>query len=239
MRANRLHEEENTVSHPQLDLTLDQLLSTTRAVRKRLDLEREVPLDVLKECLEMAVQAPSGSNSQGWQFVLVTDPEKIAKIGAYYKQGYDVYKTMPMSIHRLHEGSADGNLTASQGRSASSADYLGENMGKVPAMLIPCIAGRTDGPLPDGVNPAIIHTAQMGSILPAVWNFMLAARARGLGTAWSTIHLSYEREVAELLGIPYDQFQQVALIPIAYSIGTEFKSAYRPPIETVMHVNEW
>ncbi len=227
------------MSHPQLGLSADQLLSTTRAVRKRLDLEREVPLDLLKECVELAVQAPSGSNMLGWQFVLVTDPEKKAQIGAYYKQAYDVYKTMPISIHHQHEGSSDAKLLASQERSASSADYLGENMGKVPAMLIPCVAGRTDGPMPEGMSASLVHTAQLGSILPAVWSFMLAARARGLGTAWSTLHLNFEREVGEILGIPYDDFMQVALIPIAYSVGTEFKPAYRPPIETVMHVNAW
>lgn len=227
------------MSHPQLGLTPDQLLSTTRAVRKRLDLEREVPLDLLKECLELAVQAPSGSNMLGWQFVLVTDPEKKAKIGAYYKQAFDVYKTMSFSIHHLHQESSDSALTASQERSAASADYLGENMGKAPALLIPCVAGRTDAPLPEGMSASLVHTAQLGSILPAAWSFMLAARARGLGTAWTTLHLNFEKEVAEIIGIPYDDFMQVALIPIAYTVGTEFKPAYRPPIETVMHVNEW
>ena len=207
------------MSHPQLDLTNDQLLSTTRAVRKRLDLDRDVPLDVIKECMELAVQAPSGSNSQGWQFVFVTDPEKKAQIGEYYRQAYEVYKTLPMSIHHLNQGTGDATLEASQERSASSADYLGENMGKVPAMLIPCIAGRTDLEFPAGMPAAAIHAAQLGSIIPAAWNFMLAARARGIGTAWSTLHLSFEREVADIIGIPYDEFQQVALIPIAYRLS--------------------
>ena len=227
------------MSHPQLDLTNDQLLSTTRAVRKRLDMDREVPLDVLKECLEIATQAPTGSNAQGWQFVLVTDKEKIAKIGEIYRQNYEVYKTMPMSIHHLNQDEGDKAQVQSQDRSASSADYLGDNMGKVPAMLIPCISGRSDMPMPPEMPAGVIHASQLGSIIPACWSFMLAARARGIGTAWSTVHLFNEREVADLLGIPYDEYQQIALIPIAYTIGTEFKSAYRPPLETVMHVNEW
>jgi len=227
------------VSHPQLDLTNDQLLSTTRAVRKRLDMDREVPLDVIKECMELAVQAPTGSNAQSWQFVFVTDPEKKAKIGEFYRQAYEVYKTLPMSIHHLNQDTGDNKMTNSQNRSASSADYLGENMGKVPAMMIPCITGRTDLPVPEGMPAVVGQASQLGSVIPAAWNFMLAARARGIGTAWSTLHLFYEREIADLLGIPYDQIMQVALIPIAYTIGTEFKPAYRPPLETVMHVNEW
>jgi len=227
------------MSHPQLDLTPDQMLTSTRAVRKRLDMDREVPLDVLKECLTIATQAPTGSNAQSWQFMLITDPEKKATIGEYYRQAFEVYKTMPMSIHHLNKDTGDDNMTESQDRSASSADYLGENMGKVPAMLIPMIAGRTDGPAQEGVPAIIGQASQMASIIPAAWSFMLAARARGIGTAWSTLHLFYEREIAELLGIPYDDFMQVGLIPIGYTIGTEFKPAYRPPLETVMHVNEW
>lgn len=227
------------MSHPQLGLTPDEVLTTTRAVRKRLNLDRDVPMDVLKECLEIATQAPTGSNAQSWQFMFVTDPEKKAKIGEYYGQVYEGYKVSPMSIHALNKETGDDKQTSSQDRSASSADFLGENMGKVPAMLIPMIAGRTDGPAIEGMKPGVIHASQMGSIIPAVWSFMLAARARGIGTAWSTLHLSFEEEIAELLGIPYDIYQQVALIPIAYTKGTEFKKAYRPPLESVMHVNNW
>ncbi len=224
------------MAHEQLDLSNDELLSTTRAVRKRLDLDREVPMDVIKECMELAVQAPSGSNAQGWQFMFVTDKEKIAKIGEYYAQAFGLYKDMPMAIHHLHQESGDSTLTNSQTRSASSADFLGENMGKVPAMLIPCIAGRTDT---EATSNALTQTAILGSIIPAAWNFMLAARARGIGTSWTTLHLMHEKEIADLLGIPYDDFMQVALIPIAYTKGTNFKRAYRPPVETVMHVDSW
>lgn len=224
------------MAHEQLGLTNDELLSTTRAVRKRLDLEREVPLDVIKECMELAVQAPTGSNAQGWQFMFVTDREKIAQIGDYYAQAFEIYKTMPMAIHNLHMESGDKQQTNSQERSASSADFLGENMGKVPAMLIPCIAGRTDNEA--GAN-VLSQTAVLGSIIPAAWSFMLAARSRGIGTAWTTLHLMHEKAIADLLGIPYDDYMQIALIPIAYTKGTSFKPAYRPPVETVMHVNGW
>ncbi|MEM7015815.1 MAG: nitroreductase family protein [Pseudomonadota bacterium] len=224
------------MSHEQLGLSNDELLSTTRAVRKRLDFDRPVPESVLKECMELAVQAPTGSNAQGWQFMFVTDAEKRAKIGEYYAQAFSVYRTMPVAIHKLHMDSKDDSLTSSQTRSASSADFLADNMGRAPAMLIPCIAGRTDNP--QGAN-IIAQTGTLGSIIPAAWNFMLAARARGIGTAWTTLHLMHEKEIAELLGIPYDDYMQVALIPIAYTKGTDFKPAYRPPIETVMHIDQW
>ena len=222
--------------HEQLGLSNDELLSTTRAVRKRLDLDRPVSEDVLRECMEVAVQAPTGSNAQGWQFVFVTDPAKKTKIGEIYRQAFSIYRDMPIAIHKLHMDSGDNNLTDSQTRSASSADYLAENMGKVPALLIPCIAGRTDSPETTNI---ISQTGTLGSIIPAAWNFMLAARARGLGTAWTTLHLMQEKEVADIIGIPFDDYMQVALIPIGYTKGTNFKPAYRPPVDTVMHINNW
>lgn len=222
--------------HEQLGLSNDELLSTTRAVRKRLDFDRPVSEEVLKECMEIAVQAPTGSNAQGWQFVFVTDPAKKEKIGDIYRQAFSLYRDMPVAIHKLHMDSSDNTLTDSQTRSASSADYLAENMGKAPALLIPCIAGRTDSPETSNI---IAQTGTLGSIIPAAWNFMLAARARGIGTAWTTLHLMQEKEVADIIGIPYDDYMQVSLIPIAYTKGTDFKPAYRPPVETVMHINEW
>ncbi len=222
--------------HEQLGLSNDELLSTTRAVRKRLDFDRPVSEEVLKECMEIAVQAPTGSNAQGWQFVFVTDPVKKQKIGDIYREAFSLYRDMPAAIHKLHMDSGDNSLTDSQTRSASSADYLAENMGKAPALLIPCIAGRTDSPETSNI---IAQTGTLGSIIPAAWNFMLAARARGIGTAWTTLHLMQEKEVADIIGIPYDDYMQVSLIPIAYTKGTSFKPAYRPPVESVMHINEW
>ena len=224
------------MSEAQLSLTNDELLSTTRAVRKRLDFERDVPMSAIKECMDLAVQAPSGSNAQGWQFVFVTDQAKRQKIGEYYREAFSHYRDMPFAIHKLHSDSADASLADSQERSASSADYLAENMGKAPVLMIPCIAGRIDNA--EGAN-ASAQAGIMGSIIPAAWSFMLAARARGIGTAWTTLHLAHEQAVAELLGIPYESFTQVALIPIAYTKGTDFKPAYRPPVESVMHINQW
>jgi nitroreductase len=219
----------------QLGLTNDELLSTTRAVRKRLDFDRPVPMAVLHECMDLALQAPTGSNAQGWQFMLVTDAAKRAKIGDYYRQAFASYRDMPYAIHKLHKNSGDAQLGDSQTRSASSADFLAEHMGRAPALLIPCITGRTDV----AGFPASAQAAVFGSILPAVWSFMLAARARGLGTAWTTLHLNYEREIAALLGIPYESVMQVALTPVAYTKGTDFKPAYRMPLDKVLHHDSW
>ena len=228
------------MSHPQLNLSNDELLGTTRAVRKRLDFDRSVTVETLVECLELATQAPTGSNAQGWQFVFVTDPAKRARIGELYGQTFAMYREMPIAIHHLHKDSSDDALKSSQTRSTSSAEYLAEHMGEAPALLIPCVAGRVDGPgAAEGIGASLAQASVYGSIIPAAWSFMIAARARGLGTAWTTLHLMHEREIAELLGIPYEEYTQVALIPIAYTKGTDFTRAYRPAVETVMHVDQW
>jgi nitroreductase len=115
----------------------------------------------------------------------------------------------------------------------SSAGYLFEHLHEVPALVIACIEGRFDG------APLVVQATTFGSILPAVWSFMLAARTRGLGTSWTTVHLAREAEAAEILGIPYDDVTQVALIPVAHTIGNEFKPATRRPLEAVAHWDAW
>jgi len=205
------------MSHPQLELTNDELLSTTRAVRKRLDFDRPIADETLKECLTLATQAPTGSNAQGWQFMFVRDQAKKEKIAAHYLDTWNFYKTQPYAIHALHRGTGDTNQEQSQERSTNSAQYLADNMAKAPVLMI----------------------SMYGSIIPAAWSFMLAARSRGIGSAWTTLHLMNEKAIAEMLGIPYDMYMQVALIPLAYTKGTNFKAAYRPPVETVMHIDSW
>lgn len=224
------------MAHEQLGLSNDELLTTTRAVRKRLDFDRPVSMDTLRECLEIAVQAPTGSNAQGWQFMFVTDPDKRRQIGEMYAQGYAAYREMPVAIHHLHQQSGDATLVDQQNRSASSADYLAEHIGEAPVLMIPCIQGRTDRP---ESNNLLAQASTFGSVIPAAWSFMLALRARGIGSAWTTLTLMFEEQIAQLLGIPFDEYMQVALIPIAYTRGTDFKAAYRPPLETVMHVDTW
>lgn len=214
---------------PLLDLTPDQLLSTTRSVRKRLDFSRPVEPEILRECLELAVQAPTGSNSQGWHFVIVTDPEKRFAIAEFYRQSFARYRQNPPA-GRAADDSPRGQT---QKRVTDSADYLAAHLHEVPVFVIPCLRGRLDG------LPSNVQAGAWGSILPAVWSFMLAARARGLGTVWTTLHLPYERETAEILGIPYDKFMQAALIPVAYTLGTDFKPAPREPLDSILHWNNW
>jgi nitroreductase len=211
-------------------MELDHALATTRAVRKRLDFDRPVPREVILECLELAVQAPTGSNRQGWQWVVVTDPEKKQKIGALYRESWYAYSTSGRPTY-----AEDDPRRKQQPRVISSAQLLADRMGEVPAMVIPCHEGRVDGP--DASNLAI--AGLYGSILPAAWSFMLAARGRGIGTAWTTLHLKYEREVAELLGIPYEKYTQAALITVGYFTGEDFKPAERLPLAPIVHWEEW
>lgn len=216
---------------PLLDLTPDQLLTTTRSVRKRLDFSRPVEPEVMRECLEIALQAPSGSNRQTWHFMVVTDADKRMAIADLYRKGFNAYRNSGVSNPAQYAQNPE--RVRVQQRIVSSADYLAEHMHEVPVHLIPCIAGRTDG-LPGNMQAGV-----WGSILPATWSFMLAARARGLGTAWTTLHLPYEKEAAAVLGIPYDQIMQAALIPVAYTLGTDFKPGSRELLDTVVHWNEW
>jgi nitroreductase len=217
-------------------MTPDQLLTTTRAVRKRLDLDRAVPLELVRECLEIAVQAPSGSNAQGWHFVVVTDAAKRRGLGELYRRAFDAYRNMPQSAHALG-ANADGERKRQMERVVASAEYLAENLARVPVHVLPCIEGRVDQLAPPIANPA--QAGLFGSILPATWSFMLAARARGLGTSWTTLHLLHEREAAELLGIPYEKVTQAALVPLAYTKGTDFKPGGRKPLDQVLHVDHW
>ncbi|HEM45805.1 MAG TPA: nitroreductase family protein [Alphaproteobacteria bacterium] len=220
-----------------LDLTPDELLSTTRAVRKRLDFDRPVELSVIRECVDLALQAPSGSNAQGWHFVVVTDEAKRNTIGELYRKGFELYRGMEVSAHALARAQEDPADAKQMERVVDSAEYLAANMHRAPALVIPCITGRVEH-VP-GDFAVIAQASTYGSILPAFWSFMLAARARGLGTSWTTIHLMFERQVADLLGIPYDEITQVALSPLAYTKGTDFKPARRKPIDDVLHVDAW
>ena len=220
-----------------LDLSADSLLTTTRAVRKRLDFDRPVNPQLIRECLEVALQAPSGSNSQGWHFVVVTDAAKRQRIGELYSKGFDIYRNMQQSAHALAEAQTEEADARQMERVVDSAEYLAANLHRAPVMVIPCVEGHTDAL--QGQGAAIAHASQYGSVLPAFWSFMLAARARGLGTAWTTIHLMFEEEIAELLGIPYAEVTQAGLSPVAHTLGTDFKAARRKSLEEVMHVDTW
>jgi nitroreductase len=214
-----------------LDLSPDELLTTTRAVRKRLDFDKPVPLDVVRECIEIATQAPTGSNQQGWHWVVVTDADKRKALGDMYQRAFALYKSMPFYAGAIVTG--DPVRDATQQRVASSAEYLAERMGDAPVLLVPCIAGRVDN------QPSMFTASVWGSLHPAIWSFCLAARARGLGTSWTSLHLMFEEEAAGVLGIPFAEISQGALIPVAYSKGTDFKPGPRADLDAIVHVDSW
>lgn len=207
-----------------LGLSADEVLTTTRSVRKRLDFDRPVSREIITECIEIAHQSPSGSNSMRWRWLIIDDQERKDFLAALYRERFYAYAV------------ESGKPKSEQAGSAvqESGAYLADNMARVPALVIPLLADRmTDS------TPVSRQASRWGSILPGVWSFMLALRERGLGSCWTTLHLADERLVAERLNIPYDQFTQAGLFPVAYTIGTDFKLAKRPPAETFIRWNEW
>jgi nitroreductase len=217
---------------PARDLTPDDVLTTTRAVRRKLDLTRPVPREVIRECLEIAVQAPTGSNRQNWHFVVVTDPAVKSAMGDIYRRGGVIAREQVSSLTRIVPANA-ASYDSQTERVLSSAGYLFEHIQDVPAMLIPCISGRPD----PRAGSALAST--VGSVIQAAWSFMLAARARGIGSVWTTVHLALEAEAASVLGIPYPDVTQVALIPFGYVIGNPFTRATREPLDLVTHWDRW
>ncbi len=212
-----------------LDLSADDVLKTTRSVRKRLDFDRPVDRSVVTECIDIALQAPTGSNTQGWQWMVIEDAAKKKAIADYYAANFAAYASMEGPKY------AEGDVRAeSRERVVSSAQYLADNFHRAPYLVIPLIQGR----LGEGLNTTM-QAGAWGSILPAVWSFMLALRNRGLGSAWTTLHLPNEAEVAELLGIPYEKYTQAGLFPVAYTIGTDFKPAARIPAADLIHWDSW
>jgi nitroreductase len=221
-----------------MDITaVDHLLTTTRSVRKRLDLSRPLEPDILEQCIAIAMQAPTALYGQTWHFVVVTDTAKKQGVAEVYRRVTKEYRSgaaVPdRYLSQLHfiKDPADPRFGPQQRMYTSSA-HLTAHLHEVPALVIPCVEGRME-------NDGLAAQASMyGSILPAAWSLMLALRARGIGSAWTTLHLVYEREVGKLLGIP-DSMTQAALLPIAYFTGTEFKPAKRLPARERIYWDEW
>ncbi|MEM8925310.1 MAG: nitroreductase family protein [Actinomycetota bacterium] len=201
---------------------VDALLSTTRAVRKRLDFDRDVPDDVLLECLQLAVQAPTGSNRQGWRWMVVRDQAKKDALGDLYRRAGGDY--LRSAAGEVTEGSQTHRVM-------NSAVFLAENLERSPVMVIPMIIGRVE-------DSGGMGAGLWGSIIPAMWSFQLALRSRGLGSCYTTLHLGLESEAAELLGIP-PHMTQAGLLPVAYTKGTDFKSAERPPVEEITYLDTY
>ncbi len=216
------------LSTPENLAIVDHLLTTTRSVRKRLDLRRPVEQEIIEHCLEIATQAPTASNRQTWHFVIVTDSGKRAKIAELYRASFSAYlKSGARPAGREYAPSERQMM-----RVTESSAYLAEHMHEAPVLVIPCIEGRVE------TKSAFVQASWYGSILPAVWSFMLALRARGLGAAWTTLHLAYEKEVAQILAIP-ETITQTSLLPVAYFKGDDFKPADRIPAHKFTHWEAW
>jgi nitroreductase len=201
-----------------VSINADELLTTTRAVRRRLDLSRPVDLDTVKECLRIALQAPSGGNAQPWRWIVVTDPAQRAAVGRWHTRAWrERFLARP-----------DAHPPAM----LRSAGHLAEHIADVPVLVVACLE------LDSAELPAGSQASLWGSLLPAVWSYMLAARARGLGTAWTTVHLAYEQQVAEVLGLP-DNVRQGVLVPTAHLLGTGLRPARRRPLDEVLHIDRW
>lgn len=224
-------------------LTPDEVLTTTRAVRRRLDLTRPVARELIEECLEIALQAPTGSNMQNWAFVAVTDPEGRNAIADCYQRGVEIYRDLPFAVHNLPVEGPERK--ALQLRILGSALYLAERYHEVPAMVIPCLTPRVSavGLAPGRASARAqadwVEASLYSSIFPACWSFQLAARARGLASCWTTIHLLYEEDAAEALGIPYEEVQQVGCICVGHAKGADFAPAPREPLATKLHWEVW
>ncbi|GAB3451565.1 nitroreductase family protein [Actinophytocola sediminis] len=190
-------------------------MTTTRAVRRRLDLTRPVARRVVVDCVRVAQQAPCGSGVFGQHWVLVTDSALRAEIARYYRLSCAAYP-LPRGMGA---------------RSVDSAAYLAERFAEVPVLALACV--ETGRPLPEGSQVSL-----WAAVLPSVWSYQLAARSRGLGTVLTTRHLMYANEIAELLGIPAG-VHQAALVPTAYYRGETFRPANRPPTESVTHFDRW
>jgi nitroreductase len=225
---------------PRMDLeTVDYLLTTTRSVRRRLDLNRPVEPELIEECIEIALQAPSGSNLQGWNFVVVTDPERRRKLADIYRKGGEVYNGL--SNERPMQFAANDLRSAHPQRVRESNDFLLKHLHEVPVLIVPCVDGRMEEApyLAELEKHGGVYWALMyGSILPATWSLMLALRSRGVGSLMTTNHLVYSEEAARVLGIP-DYVIQAALLPVAYYTGSSFRRAKRLPGREVTHWNAW
>ena len=215
-----------------LELSADEVLTTTRSVRRRLNLEKEVSPEILKECLNIALQAPTGSLRQDWHFVVSTDRDQCREVGTIYQE---VWTNMVTDDYLNASASRQGEKgdQASWLNMMGSARHLAETFPEVPAIFVPCISGRLEG------ADAMTQAVKWGSVIQAAWSFMLAARNRGLGTCWTTVHLQREEEVADILGIPFASIQQVALSPVAHTVGTSFTSGRRKPTAEFVHFNGW
>lgn len=234
-----------TAIEPTVHPSAEGLLTTTRCVRRRLDLTRPVARGQIEHCVEVALQAPTGSYSQIARFICVTDPERRAALGEIYRRGWAFYEQTPLYAGGLPI--EDPRLKALMTRGLASAEYLVEHMHEAPVLVIPC-ADLSEGMGPafvaagyrrDAVQPAVLQAAMWGSVMPAAWNFMLAARNIGLSSCWTVVHMFLEQEAAEVLGIPFETVIQAAMIPVGHTLGEGFHAGPRMPAGEAIHWDAW
>jgi nitroreductase len=230
MNADQKPVSRRRSGHPSLQLSADDVLSTTRAVRKRLDLDRPVPRELIEQCVDLATQAPTGRNRQRWHFLVVTDDDQRRVVTDIFRRALELAGGHPLTEHDIRRMHA---FPGSMERITEGLGYLYANIHRVPAFVIPAVEGRTDG------ASAVEQAGTWGSILPAVWSFMLAARARGLGTVWTTAQGPLEPELSAVLGVPHDEVMLAAFVPLAFTIGTDFRPARRVPRDEVLHWDRW
>lgn len=217
--------------------SIDHVLTTTRAVRRRLDLERPVPLDVIDECLDIALQAPTGYNLQNWRWLVITDPETRGVLG-------EVYRRMLEPFVEKMESEIPEDDEQSQ-KVAASSMYLAEHLHEVPVHVLPCTTLQIKDEYELWASMEydtnlwnMAASSIYGEVWPAAWSFMLALRSRGLGSSLTMIHLGAEPEVRDLLGIP-ESVSQAGLIPVAYFEGEDFRRGTRRPLEEVVFYDRW
>ena len=226
MTMNRIRKATLQLTDDGLDPQMtDRLLTTTRAVRQRLDLTRDVPQHLLTQCIEIATQAPTGANRQRWRWIVVRDADRRAALADVYRRGYADYIAPQLSELDTATGHA--------ARIHQSAQHLVAHLHEVPVIVVPCLLHRLD---PNAPTEEL--ASSFGEILPAVWSLQLALRSRGIGSAWTTLHLRYEEDAAEILELP-DTVTQVALLPVAYYTGSTFRRAPRRPVEEVIYAECW
>ena len=207
----------------------DHLLTTTRGIRRRMDFARPVDISIIDKCIEVAIQAPVGDPDMGAHFIVITEPELRRSISELYCKALGPYCD---EFEAAELESTDASEHDRIRKVYSTYRWHGENLYRAPVLIIVAMQGRYE-------NLGVRHqTARYGSILPAAWSLMLALRARGLGSCWTTLHVEYERETAEFLGAPED-ITQAVLMPVGYYTGSDFKPAKRPPASRYIHYNGW
>jgi nitroreductase len=218
--------------YPIVDLSTDALLTTTRSVRKRLDLTRPVPIGLIRECLEIALQAPTSANEQNWSFIVITDAQQRRAIAELYRRTWDWIVNSPFAVADKFKDDPARNLE--QRKVSDSAAYLADHIGEVPVLVIPCIE-VSDG---DGTLTGENANRYWSSIMPATWSYMLAARSRGLGTTWTGVTVMADQEMRAILELP-DNVHHATTIPTAYYTGTTFRCAQRIPLNDILHYDRW